>query len=60
MSNIIVKQAVEYKNGCFIEHNLNTETNTVFYSVKYPDGVTLDYKRLGVARMSARRYARNK
>lgn len=60
MNNVIVKQAVEYENGCFIEHNLNTETNDVFYSVKYPDGVTLDYKRLCAARRSTLRYVRNK
>jgi len=60
MNNVIVKQTVEYVNGCFIEHNLNTETNTLFYSVKYPDGVTLDYKRLCAARKSTLRYVGNK
>lgn len=59
MSNVIVKQAVEYKNGCFIEHNLNTETNDVFFTVKYPSGVTLDYKCLAAARRSTLRYVRN-
>lgn len=60
MSNVIVKQAVEYVNGCFIEHYLNTETNNVFYTVKYSSGVTLDYKRLCAARRSTLRYAMNK
>lgn len=52
MNKVIVKQAVEYVRGCFIEHNINTATGEKFYTVKYPSGVALDYKSLCAARRS--------
>lgn len=48
-SKVISKLAVEYINGCFLEHNFNLVTNTFFYTVLFPCGIKLDFKSKSVA-----------